>query len=95
MRDKEGAFGRTVIALVLGCVLEDILENTEIPVVDGASEGDGDHLWCLFGVQVTGDACAVHGAETTFGPKALTRVTYVRSVGVSGWCCGKRRVLVI
>lgn len=88
MRDEEGAFGCAVVALVLDGVFEDILENTEISLVDGASEGDGDHLGRLLGVQFARNACAVHRAEAALGPEASARVTHSSAVGIRLGCCG-------
>lgn len=80
--DEEGTLGSAVIALVLGGILEDLLEDAEVALVDGAGEGDGDHLGRLRGVQVAGDVGAVHGAEAALVPAAGAGVADLGAVGV-------------
>ena len=48
--------------------------EVDVVAVDGAVEGDGDHLWDLCGVDVAGHPGAVGRAEAV-GQLALAQVT--------------------
>lgn len=82
MGEEEGALGGTVVALLLGGILEYILEDAEVTFVDGACEGDGDHLGRLFDGQVPGDASSVDGAEAARRPDTRAWITHVSPVGI-------------
>ena len=62
-------------------VFEDLLVDVDVVDVDGAVEGEGDHLGHLGHFEVAGDLGAVGGAEAV-GEDALTRVALLRRVGV-------------
>lgn len=93
VRDEVSGFDIASVR-VLAFAVKDLFVEFDVVVVDGIVEGDGDHLRDVLGRQVTGDDCAVFGAEAV-GQHALRGVTRRRSVGVVVDICLRKTLLLL
>ena len=80
VRHEEGALDGAAVG-VDGLAVEDLLVEVDVVGVDGAVEGDGDHLGDLVRVDVAGDPGAVRRAEAV-GQLARGSVALGGAVGV-------------
>jgi len=96
VRHEEGSLDLAAVG-VLHLPAEDVLVQVDVVRVDGAVEGDGDHLGDLGGVNVARNSCPVRGAEavrklalgevTVWGPIRVlvdSASILVRAVGTVG-----------
>jgi len=80
VRHEEGALDGAAVG-VLALAVEDVLVQVDVVHVDGAVEGDGDHLGHLLGLDAAGDAGSVRRAEAV-GQSALRGIALGGPVGI-------------